>query len=530
MKVKQTGKYKCAQPKTILEQKLIDVEKQDKEKLKDAYITEALKDNLSSLKGIFKGCYDFSIREVQKPEEQLTYAICYIDGMVDSTVVNEMVMKSLNHICFGAAKDTQSRLNIMKNNLSSSGEPKLVSCLADIVSELLNSSCIVLIDGHSEAISIYMEGTKTRSITEPTVEAVVKGPLEAFTESGFTSVTQIRRRLKTHKLKTEYLKLGKESKTRIVVAYIEGIADRKVVREVKRRLSAIDTDIILATGQVQAYIEDDYLSPFPQTELTERPDSGVAALVEGRVLIIVDGTPFILMVPTTITYFFTSADDYYNRYIFASFIRVLRYLALFVSIFGPSLYVAITTFHAEMIPTMLLMTIANARAEVPFPAFIEAMLMELVFEVIREAGARQPKTLGQALNIVGALVIGQLSVQAGLVSPAMIIVVAVTGLASFLIPKINTSREVSLIRFPMLILGGVLGIFGITLGVLVMLIHLVSLRSFGVPYMSPITPINLKGMKDAIIKFPEYMLTRRPDFIQKNNLTRRKEKDENNIR
>ncbi|MFZ5353797.1 MAG: spore germination protein [Bacillota bacterium] len=511
-------KYKKIPP---LEQKLQEVESQGMEGLSNARFSQKLDDNINSLQGVFKNCFDFVVRRVNTADGALCCAVCYIDAMVVEDIINEHIVSKISSMNVGEMS-LQNKVAAVKNNIIAAGNMYEVDSLPTAVNHILSASCLILVDGYEYANEVFISGMEKRSISEPKVEAVVRGPQDAFNEDMITSVTLIRRRLKTHKLKFELLQLGRQSKTKIVLAYVEGIAERKTVREMKKRLVRIDTDMILASGQLQPFVEDDHLSPFPQVELTERPDTVTAALIEGRLALIVDGTPFVLIAPTSFTYLFTSAEDYYNRYTSATFIRLLRYAAFGITIFGPSLYVAITTYHPEMIPTRLLMTIANARADVPFPAFIEAFLMELIFEVIREASIRQPKTLGQALNIVGALVIGQLSVQAGLVSPAMIIVVAVTGIASFLIPKFNSAREISLIRFPMMVLAGVLGIFGVIIGILILLIHLTSLRSIGVPYMAPLTPMDFAGMKDAILKFPERLLKRRPDFIQKNNIVRRK--------
>jgi spore germination protein KA len=248
-------------------------------------------------------------------------------------------------------------------------------------------------------------------------------------------------------------------------------------------------------------------------DTTERPDVCAAALVEGRFAIFVDGSPFVIIAPTTFPYLFSAAEDYYNKYYFTSFIRFISYLAFLVTLSGPSIYIAVTTYHPEMFPATLLISVQGARANVPFPAFLEAVLIELMFEVIREVAVRLPSRISQALSIIGALVIGEISVQAGLVSPLMMIIVAVTGLASFIIPKLNSARQISVLRFPMMLFAATMGIFGLIMAGLVILIHLVSLRSFGVPYLSPITPLNPEGLKDTVIILPPWMMKKKYSYM-----------------
>lgn len=253
---------------------------------------------------------------------------------------------------------------------------------------------------------------------------------------------------------------------------------------------------------------------------TERPDGVASALNEGRIAIIIDGTPFVLLLPTVFIHFLQSTEDYYERFLYPTVIRLLRLLVFFTALLAPSIYVAITTYHQEMIPTPLLISIVASRTGVPFPSVLEALLMEITFEALREAGLRLPRPVGQAVSIVGALVIGEAAVQAGLVSRAMVIVVALTGIASFIIPAYNMGISIRLLRFPVMFLAGSFGMFGITFAFLALLIHLSSLRSFGIPYLSPITPINLSGLKDSIFKVPEWMKNKRSTFITKEDKKR----------
>jgi spore germination protein KA len=277
---------------------------------------------------------------------------------------------------------------------------------------------------------------------------------------------------------------------------------------------------VLESGYLEEFIEDNPYSPFPQVVHTERPDRVTASLLEGRVAILTDGTPFALIVPAEFITLMQSPEDYYERYMVATAIRWLRYIGFAMSLLLPSLYIAITTFHQEMIPTRLLISLAAAREGVPFPALVEALMMEFTFEALREAGIRLPRAVGQAVSIVGALVIGQAAVQAGIVSPLMVIVVAITGIASFMNPAFNIALTMRLMRFPLMLLAATLGLFGVMVGILAILIHLAGLRSFGVPYLSSLAPLHTKDLKDVAVRAPWWAMDNRPAETAKLNRRR----------
>jgi spore germination protein KA len=371
----------------------------------------------------------------------------------------------------------------------------------------------LLIDGEKTALVLGTKGWESRSIEEPPAEPVVRGPREGFTEKMFTNTVLVRRRIKSSRLKLELMKVGLLTKTDIGIMYIDGIANNKVVEEVKKRLGRIDTDGILESGYIEEYIQDEWMTPFPQVLSTERPDRVVAHLLEGNVAILVDTTPFVLLVPVTFFHFLQSPEDYYTQWMATAMIRILRITAVNIALLLPALYIAITTFHQEMLPTSLLISIASAREGVPFPAFVEAFIMEAVFELLREAGIRLPRPVGQAVSIVGALVIGQAAVSAGLVSPAVVIIVALTAIASFSMPNYAGAFPLRIIRFPLMVFAASLGLYGIMMGLIAILIHLCSLRSFGVPYISPIAPFNRNDMKDLVIRFPLWSMFTRPRMI-----------------
>lgn len=304
--------------------------------------------------------------------------------------------------------------------------------------------------------------------------------------------------------------VGELTRTEVAVAYLEQIANADVVQEIRSRIQRIQIDGVLESGYIEQLIEERSFSPFPQYLVTERPDYIVSALLEGRVAILTDGTPFVISGPMTFWGFLQAGEDYYDRVLFANMIRFIRLILLMAALLLPSIYVALTTFHQQMIPTKLLLSIAAAREGVPFPALVEALLMEGTFEALREAGVRLPKQIGQAVSIVGGLVVGQAAVQAGIVSAPMVIVVSLTGIASFTIPRYNFSFAFRILRFPMILLAGMFGLYGITAGLLCILIHLAGLSSLGVPYLFPVSPVTFQGLKDAIFRAPLWTMYFRP--------------------
>lgn len=499
-----------------------EIENQGEDALDSIKLTTDLEDNLKKIKEIFKDCYDAVFRTFTIGGEQTKCFLVYLDGMAKKDEINENILRALmtdlRITDSGQEANKSNLIKLIKDTAVSVSEVKDVNTAKDVVKQILLAGCILFVDGYPEALAFGAKGWQARSIGETKVESVIRGPAEGFVEDIKVNVTQIRRRIKTPDLKMESFEVGRLSKTIVVMAYIKGIAEEAILEEVRLRINRIDTDVILESGYLEQFIEDSPWSPFPTMEMSERPDGASLALSDGRIVIMVDTTPFVIIVPAVLTNSLVSAEDNYARVHFTIFMRLLRYVAFAFALLGPSLYIAITTFHQEMIPTSLLIAIATSRAEVPFPAIIEALLMELTFEILREAGERLPRTVGQALSIVGALVIGQTAVQAGLVSQVMVIVVSVTAISSFVIPKFNLGRAVRILRFPIMFLAATLGIFGLIMGILALMIHLVSLRSFGVPFLSPIAPLNAVTWKNIIIKMPHPLINKRSTFIQNNNI------------
>ncbi|RUS46767.1 spore germination protein [Cohnella sp. AR92] len=483
----------------------------------NAALSRSLKKNLADVRRLLGDSADLTVREIGGSEGDSVAAVLYLESIVDSELVNRYVMTPLMEWTVG--KLTGDRIAHVRENLPV-GRLQELNKMGDLVTYLLNGYSIILTDGVAATFAAATTGGERRSVEEPSSQTVTRGPKESFTESILTNMTLLRRRIKSPDLRVESFTIGRKTGTFVNLLYLEGITLPAAVKEIRDRLAKIDVDSILDSGYIEEFIQEETWTLFPTIQNTERPDAVAAGLLEGQAAIIVDGSPFALLAPSSFVKFFQSSEDYYSRYDIASFLRIIRYISFLVSILLPSLYIAITTFHQEMLPTPLLISLASQREGVPFPALVEALLMELTFEVLREAGVRMPRVVGPAISIVGALVLGQAAVQAGLVSAAMIIVVSFTAIANFVIPTTNMSAAARLIRFFMMILGGTLGLFGIMSGLMVLLIHLVSLKSFGIPYMTPLAPFIWNNMKDVLVRVPWPIMKKRPMVSGQHNATR----------
>jgi spore germination protein KA len=457
------------------------------------------------------GSIDLEQREFCSPDASMSGVYFYIQGLADSAEVAN-TLKSLlvySEQMAGTRSGVDSATRF-QSYISINSGLKLTPSLEDAILAILSGDTVILLQDSSNAIIVSTRGWNSRSVDEPATENVVRGPRDGFTESIRTNTASVRRRIRDSNLRLESMVIGAKTQTEINIAYIEGVVKEGLVQEVRSRLQGIRIDAVLESGYIEELIEDSPLSIFNTIQSTERPDKVAAALLEGRVAIFVDNTPFVLILPTFFWQSIQAPDDYYSRYYMGSFFRMLRYFAYVFSFTLSALYVMIVSFHQEMIPTGLALTIASGREVVPFPVLIEALMMEFAFELMREAGLRMPKPIGSAVSIVGSLIIGQAAVQAGLVSPTIVIIVAITGLASFSIPNYNTSFSIRLLRFPLLIASGTLGLLGFVAVVFAVLIHALSIRSFGEPYMAPASPFRPSDQKDIIIRVPWWKMKKRP--------------------
>ncbi|PKG25357.1 spore germination protein [Niallia nealsonii] len=500
--------------------------------------------NIKNVKQALGNSSDVNLREFRMGKPFLKkVATIYINGLADKQIMGSFIIERLmddQNITENKETPSLTDLNLfVKEHLLAITHVVEVTEWNKLFLYLLSGQTIVLIDGSNQALACAAQGGELRSITEPVSEPSVRGPRDSFTESLITNTSLIRSRIKTPDLWLETREIGNITQTEIGIMYINGIVNNKLLQEVRERLDKIKVDEMYGSSTIEEWISDKMATPWPTMFVTERPDVVAGNLLEGRIVIFVNGTPNPLILPATWIQFFQTAEDYYLRWTIVGFLRFIRILSFMITLLGPSLFIAFLSFHQELIPTPLLINLAAQRQNVPFPVIIEALLMEFTFEVLREAGVRMPRPVGQAVSIVGALVLGDAAVSAGIVSSAMVIVVAATAIASFTIPHYAMTDATRLLRFFFMILAATYGLFGIGIGVIVLVAHTCSLRSFGIPYLAPFSPIILADLKDSLIRVPLPFMSKRPRLINKGNSnraegssdlgpTKRKEKKANN--
>ncbi|GLX68682.1 spore germination protein [Paenibacillus glycanilyticus] len=478
-------------------------------------IDAAVEVNMLRLKRDLGGSDDLIMREIRyEGMRAASAAVVYIDGLSNATMINQYIFDVLDYSLSNHHADNPSSVDaavLAKKLLNGMGAISTVNEMASLYTELLSGQAIILLAGHQHAYCADIREWKGRDVTESTNQTSIRGPRESFTETLRTNTSLIRRKIKDPRLWTETVTIGKVTKTCVTLMYLNGVVKPSVLQMVRSRLSTIDIDSILDSGYIEEQIEDGKWSLFPTVYNTELPDNAAGQLLEGKVAILVEGTPNVLIVPTQLVTFFQSTEDYYQRSFYASLLRILRFGTVFISLLFPSLYIAITTFHRDMLPASLLISLAAQREGVPFPAFFEALIMEITFEILREAGLRMPRAIGQAVSVVGTLVIGQAAVEAGIVSAAMVIVVSITAISTFTLPAYSMSIPVRILRFAFMVAAGSFGLFGIIMGFFILMLHLCALRSFGEPYMSPLSPFKKQDMEDALFRLPRWLSYKRPD-------------------
>ncbi|WP_246362216.1 spore germination protein [Paenibacillus alba] len=483
------------------------------EELKKTKLSLLLDENHEFIKAMFQDCSDVVVREFQI-EPNIPALLLFVDGLTNTQLLND-TMKSL--MLLGGGETAIERI---ANTILPVSQTQISDNYGDLLVSVLGGDAALLVEGNAKAILLGIRGTEKRSVGEPETETVVRGPKEGFVESIRTNTSMIRRKLKTPRLKMKSMSVGKESNTNLVICYLDDLAMPSLIEEVVKRIELIKIDAILESGMIEELIQDNAFSPFPQMQYTERPDVVAGALLQGRVAILTDGTPFALVVPFVFIQIMQTSEDYYERFQIGTLLRMLRYVFLFLSLTTPALYVAITTYHQDLLPTTLMLSVAASREAIPFPAAVEAFIMEITFEALREAGIRLPKAVGSAVSILGALVVGQAAVQAGIVSAPMVIVVSITGIASFTIPRFNGAIAVRMLRFPILLAGSLFGFYGIFFSLMILLGHMANLRSFGVPYLSPLGPLSAGDMKDVFIRAPWWQMEKRPEFMDTQDVQR----------
>ncbi|KAJ48728.1 spore germination protein KA [Clostridium tetanomorphum] len=497
-------------------------------------IPESIIQIKEKLNGVFSGTNDFIIREVTLcSEPNTTMLIIYIDGMVNINLLNENILKPVMNenvsIYFqGESTAKDSNINILKKNILTCSQIEEIKDFHQIVNKTLEGNVILYIDGTTVALSINLMEVKSRDIAEPLTDAVIRGPREGFTELLSNNKVMIRRIIKNSNLKFEDITIGQQTNTTVTICYIKGITNEQIIETLRNRLNKIDTDAVLESSYLEEFIEDAPFSVFPTIGAYEKPDVICAKLLEGRVAILCDGSPFVLTVPYLLIESIQTAEDYYVKPLVATFYRVIRIIGLFISTNLPAMYLALISFHQQVIPFKLLLTITSSREKVPYSAFMESFLMLLIFEILRESGIRMPRPAGSTVSFVGALVLGQSAVQAGLVSTPMVIVTAITAIGGFISGSLLGA--IPIIRLILLVVSNFMGLLGIMIVNIMLLIHLSSIRSFDVPYLSPFSSFSKTELKDTVVRVPLWAMLTRPRSLTWGKMNNVKYRVKNNFR
>ena len=488
-------------------------------------ISADIEQSKQAIKDAFSYCDDLKIRQMSiGKNKKITCFICYIEVNVGNDMLN-VFGRMVNYL---DRLEEEEIVRTLQGNPFALSDAEPYSYMEDAIRGVLIGDAVLFVNGFEGALKIPDKGYPKMGITESDTEKVVRGYNESFTESEKANTALIRKRIRNTGLKVKEFQLGVRSFTNVAIVYIEELADPGLVKEVHRRLTEYEIDGVLDSGVLEQLAEESWYSPFPQFHSTRRPDRAAMSVLEGKVVVLVDNSPVALLLPADINSFLKTTDDYYNRFYMATFARLIRYAAAFFSLTLPGLYLAMTNFHTQILPTPLLLSFWEARIGVPFPAALEVILMELSFELLREAGVRLPGAMGNAIGIVGGLIIGQAAVDANLVSPIVVIVVAFTALCSFAIPNEEFAFSFRILKFLLIALSAWLGFFGFLIGVFAILVHVAGLKSFDTPYLTPYVGAQLneyQDEKDSIVRFPLRMLWKRPIYANAHERTKLKKKE-----
>lgn len=487
----------------------------------------SLDENLAVLKKLFDRCGDIVQKSfvLERDQGAIRIHIVYVDGLTNNEMLEETIIKPLSFEWKGS-----NEKNIWESILYREAQTvdiKRETSFDMTVGSILKGDTAVFVDGFNETLIVSTKKLPLRGISEDESEAGMRGPKDTFNEGFRFSTALIRRRIRDSKLKVEQGSIGQRSRTDYALMYLDDLASPELVNNIKERLDKYEIDAIFDSGMAEHLMEEKWYSPFPIFQATTRPDKVAAGIVEGRVAIVFDNSPEVILAPCNFNMLLQTADDYYNRWAVGTFARILRYIATFLAISLPGLYIAITVYHSEMLPTRLLYAIASSRSMVTFPIIVEMLIMEFFFELLREAGIRLPGPLGNTIGVVGGLIVGQAAVEAGIVSTIVVIVVALTAIASFAIPNEVFASVFRLLKFFIIATSAIFGLYGFIMGILIVAIHLSELESFGVPYMMPVVGGSIDGLdanQDFVLRAPIKMMKRRPFWARTGNKIRLREK------
>lgn len=485
-------------------------------------ISKKLDENIDVIGALFKDSADIVKRKLTIGGENKTDVyLVYIDNMINKDLLEMSTIELLLKHAINLPAENQ--FEFLKEKGIQTVDMAEVITMDECITLILSGDTILFMDGFNKALKIATRGMPNRGVPTSETEVSVRGSKESFSEGFAINRALLRRRIKDTNFKIKQVKVGIRTKTEVAICYLEDVAKPEIVADIEKRLKEFVIDGIFDSGMLEQLTERNYYSPFPEFQSTERPDKAASAILEGRVVILVDNSPFALILPTTLNSFFQAPDDAYNRWEVATFTRILRYLGAFLSMALPGFYVAVINFNAELLSPAMALSFAAARSGVPFSVLFEVIIMEIAFQMLLEAGIRLPGPMGGTLGIVGGLIIGDAAVNANLVSPIVVIVIALTAIAAFTVPNEPFSEAFRVVRYMILILSAFLGLFGFIVGIMIVMIHLGGLSSFGIPYMVPFAASGINqgtDTKDAIIRFPFRNLKRRPIFSKRDERTR----------
>ena len=488
-------------------------------------VSANLRENEKYLRSRLENCSDILIRPMRLGDKhKVDCLMVYIEVAVSNMMLDDSALgKMINHFWEISPEDIQE---FVRHNSLGIADVKKLENLDESIDAMLAGNAVFFIDGYDKAMKISSKGYPSTGVMEAESEKVLRGSREGFSDSVKSNSALIRKRLRDIRLKVEEYKIGVRSHTLTQVLYMDDLVHEGLLEEVKERLEEFQIDGILDSGMLEQLTEDVWYSPFPQYQTTERPDRAVQEILKGKVVILCDNSPEALILPGNFSSFMERSEDWYHRFEMASFLRILRYLAVIMATVLPGLYLAVIRFHTQILPSALILSFAEAREGVPFSSVVELIFLELAFELIREAGVRVPGSLGNAIGIVGGLVIGQAAVEANLVSPIVVMIVALTALGSMTVPNEEFAAAFRLVKYGFLILGGYLGIYGIVLGVYLVIGHLAGLISFGIPYLVPFIKKEQKGSRgEGVLRVPLRKRVLRPLYAREEQKIRLKRKE-----
>ena len=479
--------------------------------------------NSIQMKEAFSKSSDILIRPVKINQNNITVSIFCVDGLSDAGLFDEVVLQSLKFDPY--LQNCITEKAVMEYFLSGGAYhifTKEESDFAALLKQVFSGNIAFLFDGEKKAIVYDMKKFEKRSVSEPTEEAVIKGAKDSFIEVMRTNTALIRRRIRSEYLVIESLSAGKLSKTDMSLCYISNIANMDTVNKIKEKIQAIDIDNISTPAFVEEYLIENKKSLFPQIMYTQRPDRISANLSDGRVALVVDGLPFVYLLPCQLAMLMQSPEDYANHFLVGSALRVIRYMAMIITLFLPAFYIAATTYQNQMLPVQMALATQAAKQNVPFSSAAEVLGLLVAFEILIEAGLRLPQAVGTAMSILGGIVVGQAAVTANIVSPLVVVIVALAGIAGFIMPNQDLSSGIRVIRFLFAFLAASAGFFGMAVGVIIFLTHLCSLDNYGIAYLSPFVDVNESNHKDTLFRFPVRYFRKRPHKIAPQNSTKQR--------